>query len=160
MPLEIRAGEVTSPDVVALLRDHLALMSALTPPESVHALDLAGLCAPDVSFFTAWEGQELVGCGALRELDATHAELKSMHTVARQRGRGVGKAMLDHLLALARARRYARVSLETGALAGFEAARALYAGAGFVECGPFGDYGPDPNSCFMTRSLRARGEEP
>ncbi len=137
----------------ALLAEHLAGVAAHSPPEGIHALDLDGLRAPSVTFWSAWDGAELVGCGALQELDATHGEVKSMRTAAAHLRRGVASALLEHLVAVARARGYARLSLETGVQPGFEPARTLYARHGFVRCGPFADYVEDGNSFFMTRGL-------
>ena len=140
-------------DVVELLGAHLSFANEHSPPEDVHALDVAGLLDPAVSFFSARLGGELVAVGALKELDTTHGEIKSMHTLAARRRAGAGRAMLEHLLALARARRYGRVSLETGSMAAFAPARSLYVAAGFTVCGPFADYLPSPNSTFMTIEL-------
>jgi putative acetyltransferase len=140
-------------DVLALLAAHLTFANANTPPEDVHALDVGGLCHPSISFFSYRRHGELLGVGALKELDAGHAELKSMHTVERARGGGIGRAMVDHLVAVARGRGYRRVSLETGATDAFAPARALYGGAGFRPCAAFGDYSPSPNNVFMTLSL-------
>ncbi|HBC07524.1 MAG TPA: GNAT family N-acetyltransferase, partial [Rhodospirillaceae bacterium] len=117
-------------------------------------LDLSGLTAPDVTFWSVWDGEEIVGCGALKELDPRHGEIKSMHTLARFRGKGYGRAMLTHILAEARRRGYQRLSLETGNSRAFEAARRLYADAGFIECDPIPGYGPDPHSHFMTFAFR------
>lgn len=142
-----------APDVLALLEAHLSFARAVTPPGHVHALDVAGLLAPELSFFSARSGGRLLGVGALKHLDDGHAELKSMHTAAEARGTGVGRAVLDQLLATARARGYRRVSLETGTMPAFAAARALYASAGFVVCEPFGDYRPTPLSTCMTLEL-------
>ena len=116
-------------------------------------MDLAGLRAPDITFWAAWEGERLVGIGALRRLTADHGEVKSMHTPEAMRGRGAGSAMLRHIIAAARERGYARLSLETGSTPYFDAARALYRRHGFTECGPFAVYCPDPNSVFMTLRL-------
>lgn len=151
--MRIALDDLSDPRVHALLEEHLADMHAWSPPESVHALDLAGLKRPEVTFWTAWEGDALLGCGALKELALDHAEIKSMRTARAHRGRGVGQAMLEHLLAEARRRGYRRLSLETGSQPQFDPARGLYARYGFVECGPFQGYGPDPNSTFMTRAL-------
>lgn len=151
--MEFRLDDLTGAEVRALLEEHLRNMRAISPPESVHALDLAGLRKPDVRFWTLWVAGELLGCGALRELAPDHAEIKSMRTAERHRRKGVAKAMLSHLLAEARARGYARVSLETGSQPAFEPARALYAAFGFEPCGPFGDYVEDPNACFLTRRI-------
>lgn len=151
--LRIVRDDLTHPALHALLAEHLADMHAHSPPESVHALDLARLRAPGISFWSAWDGDTLLGCAALRELDPRHGEIKSMRTPRALRGRGAGRALLDYLLAEARARGYARLSLETGTAPVFAPAHRLYASAGFVDCGPFGDYGPDPFSRFMTLSL-------
>lgn len=144
-------------DVRSLLEQHLAFCNEVTPPEDVHALDLDGLLDPLITFFSLRVDGELLGVGALKQLDREHAELKSMHTARAARGRGVGRAIVDHLLAVAAARGVRRVSLETGSMAAFDPARSLYAGAGFVPCGPFGDYGPSPNSAFMTVLLDDEG---
>jgi putative acetyltransferase len=153
----VRADDPAAADVQALLAAHLAFAHRHSPPDDVHALDLAGLLAEDVSFFSIREDGALLGIGALKQLDAGHAELKSMHTVETARRRGVGRAMLDHLVHTARARGCARVSLETGSMSGFAPARSLYATAGFEVCEPFGDYRPSPHSVWMTLDLtRAR----
>ncbi|WP_430645167.1 GNAT family N-acetyltransferase [Agromyces sp. GXS1127] len=149
--LEIRPGDLADARVIRLLEDHLADMFATSPAESVHALDVAGLSEPAVSFWTIGEGDDLLGCVALKELDPAHGELKSMRTDAAARGRGLGARLLEHVLAEADRRGYARVSLETGSEEFFRPARTLYAKYGFVETGPFADYVLDPNSVFMTR---------
>ncbi len=157
--MHIEPGGLDHPDVIALLEEHLRDMHANSPPESVHALDLSGLERPEVSFWSVWDDdgagtRVLLGCGALKQLDARHGEIKSMRTPARARRVGAGRFMLDHLIATARQRGYARLSLETGTMDAFVPARALYASAGFVPCGSFGDYpADDPNSCFMTLEL-------
>jgi putative acetyltransferase len=140
-------------DVRALLEQHLAFARSVTPPEDVHALDLDGLLDSSVTFFSLRSGGELLGVGALKQLDGDHVEVKSMHTTVAARRRGVGRAMLDRLLAAAAERGARRISLETGAGEAFAPARSLYAGAGFASCGPFGDYRPSANSAFMTRAL-------
>lgn len=150
----IRRGGLDHPQVRALLDEHLSSMASLSPPESVHALPLDALRAPDVTFWTAWAGEALLGCAALKELSARHGEVKSMRTALAHRRFGVARAMLDHVVAEARARGYERLSLETGSMAAFAPARRLYEGAGFAYCGPFGDYADDPNSVFMTLPLR------
>ena len=152
-PFEIRADDLSEPEVVTLLREHLASVALHSPPESVHALDLEALRAPDVSFWSAWLGLELVGCGALKELDASHGELKSMRTAAPHLRKGVAAAILEHMMNVARKRGYRRLSLETGSMEAFAPARALYARFGFELCGPFADYVEDPYSVFMTREL-------
>ena len=146
-------GGLDDPRVVALLRLHVTRARAETAPGSAHALDLSGLRAPEVSFWSVWDADELVGVGALKRLGAEHGEIKSMHTVEAARGRGVGSALVRHIMAEARARGMRRLSLETGSWPYFLPARALYARHGFVECGPFGEYREDPNSVFMTVAL-------
>lgn len=146
-------GGLDDPRVVELLHTHLARARAETARGSAHALDLSGLRAPGVTFWSAWEGDLVVGVGALRQLSADHGEVKSMHTAEAARGRGVGTAMLRHIIAAARGRGMSRLSLETGSWPYFAPARALYARHGFVECPPFGEYREDPNSVFMTLGL-------
>jgi putative acetyltransferase len=140
-------------DVVALLEEHLRNMHELSPPESVHALDIAGLQSPDITFWTVRDETTLLGCGALKEIDPEHGEIKSMRTPASLRRRGAGRAILRHILQEARARGYRRLSLETGSMDAFVPARTLYETFGFTYCGPFADYRPDPNSVFMTLAL-------
>ena len=149
----IAADDPRAEDVRALLERHLAFARGHSPPEDAHALDADGLADPDVTFFSYRADGHLLAVGALKRLDDGHAEVKSMHTIERARGRGIGRAMVEHLLAVARERGFRRVSLETGAMDAFAPARALYAGAGFEPCGPFGDYGPSRNSVFMTLPL-------
>ncbi|KRA16915.1 MULTISPECIES: GNAT family N-acetyltransferase [unclassified Lysobacter] len=151
--MQIRAGELDHPEVIALLREHLQGMAQLSPPESIHALDLDGLRRPEISFWSAWRDGQLLGCGALKQLDAGHGEIKSMRTVSRHLRKGVAAAMLDHLIDEAGRRAYRRLSLETGSMDGFEPARRLYARYGFEPCGPFADYVDDPNSVFMSKHL-------
>ena len=151
--MHLRRDDLTGPEIAALLRAHLDAMQQYSPPESIHALDLEKLREPDISFWTAWEGTELLGCGALREIDPHHAELKSMRTAEAHLRRGVAAFILEHLLAEGRRRGYTRISLETGAHEAFEPARRLYAKHGFAFCGPFADYRPDPYSVFMTKAL-------
>jgi len=151
--MEIRVDDLTGPEIAQLLREHLRDMHALSPPESVHALDLDGLRGPEITFWTVWEGDELLGCGALKELGPRHAEIKSMRTSRTHLRRGVARAMLSHILEEARRRGYARLSLETGSMKAFEPARRLYAGFGFEACGPFSGYVEDQNSTFMTKAL-------
>ncbi len=150
---EIEVDDPRADDVRALLEHHLAFASAHTPPEDVHALDVDGLLDPLVTFFSFRLAGRLLGVGALKQLDVHHAELKSMHTAEAVRGRGVGRAMVDHLVGVARARGCRQVSLETGSMASFAPARSLYAAAGFTLCGPFADYAPSPHSTFMTLAL-------
>jgi putative acetyltransferase len=151
--MHIRIDDLRGPEIAALLEAHLALMRSLSPPESVHALDLEKLRVKSVTFWTVWGGADLMGCGAIKEIDPTQAEIKSMHTAARFRGRGVAAHLLKHILATARERGYQRLSLETGSQDGFAPARALYAAHGFGECGPIAGYVADVNSTFMTLEL-------
>jgi len=140
-------------DVRELLGRHLAFARTHTPPEDVHALDLTGLLDPSVTLFSYRVSGTLLGVGALKELDGRNGEVKSMHTAQEARGRGIGRAMLAHLVAVARQRGYLRMSLETGTMPAFAAARALYASAGFTPCGPFGDYTMSPSNTWMTLAL-------
>jgi putative acetyltransferase len=141
-------------DVRALLERHLTFTRSTTPPEDVHALDLDGLLDPAVTFFSLRSGGDLLGVGALKDLGDGHAEIKSMHTAEAARGRGVGRAILDHLVAVAGERGARRISLETGSGEAFAAARALYERAGFVPCAPFAGYPDSPNSAYLTLVLR------
>lgn len=150
---EIREDDLTGAEVVALLEQHLAEMVSHTPAESVHALPVDRLAGPDVTFWSVWSDGRLAGCGALKHLDAEHAEIKSMRVADDFRRRGVGEVVLLHLVEAARAGGHRRVSLETGSNPPFATARALYARHGFVECEPFADYVIDPWSVFMTREL-------
>lgn len=153
MQLQIRVDDLTGPEIAAFLEEHLADMRATSPPESVHALDLAGLRHPEVTFWMAWDGTDLVGCAALKQLSSDQAELKSMRTSVARRGKGIASQLLQHLIGEARRRGYHRLSLETGSMAFFEPARKLYEKFGFVYCDPLGTYQPDYNSAFMTREL-------
>lgn len=151
--MHIRSDDLSGPEIHALLSEHLRNMALHSPPESIHALDIEALRDPGISFWTAWQDEQLLGCGALRHLDAGHAEIKSMRTASLHRRKGVAAGMLLHILDEARSRGYARLSLETGSMAAFEPARALYARFGFEYCGPFAGYAEDPNSVFMTKCL-------
>src|SRR5207237_1067587 len=144
MTMRIEVDDLTRPEVHDLLREHLANMYELSPPESVHALDLSKLRSPDITFWSVWEESTLIGCGALKELSTTEAEIKSMRTPKALRRRGAGRAVLVHIIEVARARGYKHLHLETGSQEGFAPARTLYGTFGFVECGPFGDYRLDP----------------
>jgi len=150
----IAVDDPTAQDVRALLAAHLAFANQHSPPEDVHALDLAGLLDPAVTFYTYRAAGRLLAIGALRRLDDEHAEIKSMHTASEARGQGIGRTMLAHLIAEARARGCRRLSLETGTMAAFGPARSLYAAAGFVPCQPFASYVTSPNSTCMTLALR------
>lgn len=149
----IRPDDVRGPEMTRLIREHLQSMHLHSPPESVHALGLEALRQPGITVWSAWDGPELLGCGALKELDPAHGEIKSMRTATPHLRKGVAAAMLAHLMDEARRRHYTRLSLETGSVPAFDPARALYARFGFEECGPFADYIADPYSVFMTRSL-------
>jgi len=152
--MKIERDDLSRPAIHELLEEHLRSMRALSPPESVHALDLERLRAPEITFWSAWEGDLLLGCGALLELEARHGEVKSMRTPEARRRTGAGRALLMHIIEEARSRGYERLSLETGSMAAFEPAHRLYESAGFTRTGPFGSYAEDPNSVFMTLALK------
>ena len=149
----IKVDDLSGAAVRDLLREHLRSMAQHSPPESVHALDLAALRGPGMTFWTAWDGDDLLGCGALKQLDSRHAEIKSMRTSTAHLRKGVARRMLTHIIDEARRRSYRRLSLETGSHAPFEPARALYESFGFAYCEPFADYAEDPYSVFMTTTL-------
>lgn len=159
--MHIRVDDLRGGPIAALLQEHLDAMHALSPPESVHALDLDALRQPHITFWTAWEGEKLLGCGALKLLRSgasgatthLHGELKSMRTASAHLRKGVARTLLRHILAHARSAGMARMYLETGSAAAFAPAQRLYASEGFVPCGPFEGYKPDPHSVFMTREL-------
>jgi putative acetyltransferase len=151
--MKIELDDLSRPAIPALLKEHLESMHSLGPPESVHALDLEGLRKPDVTFWSVWEGSVLLGVGALKELDARHGEIKSMHTANAHRRKGVGRIVLEHIIGVARARGYERLSLETGSMDAFKPAQKLYESFGFVYCGPFDEYVEDAYSVFMTMRL-------
>jgi putative acetyltransferase len=152
--MQIREGGLDEPQVVALLQLHMQGMLANSPKDSCHFLDLSGLRAPEVRFWSAWEGEDLLGMGALKELDAEHGEIKSMRTAPDQLRSGVGAALVSHILGVARERGYRRLSLETGHGPAFDAAHALYRKFGFTDCAAFAGYpADDPFSRFMTRVL-------
>jgi putative acetyltransferase len=148
--MNITAGDLSSQAVIRFLEEHLAEMRLVTPPDSVHALDLDSLRKADITFWSVHEADTLVGCGALKQLDHQHGEIKSMRTSRAHRGQGIAAALLRHILTECQRRNYRRVSLETGAMPFFEPARKLYQKFGFAECEPFADYRPDPNSVFMS----------
>src|SRR5205809_1461209 len=156
MALVIAVDDPRVEDVRALLEVHLTFSRGVTPPGHVHALGIDGLLDPAVTFFSAQRGGVLVGIGALKRLDASHAEVKSMHTSEAARGQGVGRAMVDHLLAVAAERNYQRVSLETGTMDAFAPARSLYTKVGFIPCEPFGEYTTNPYSTCMTMTPDTR----
>lgn len=151
--MDIRVDDLQGAAIQALLQVHLDAMHAHSPPECVHALDLAALRHPSITFWTAWEGDELMGCGALKRLSPDHAELKSMRTASAHTRKGVARALLRHILSAAQAQGVQRVSLETGSHAPFVAAQKLYENEGFGVCGPFADYVLDPYSLFMSKTL-------
>ncbi|MBO9713116.1 GNAT family N-acetyltransferase [Sphingomonas sp.] len=151
--MEIREGGLDDPAVIELLRLHLESVRANPTPGGAHVLDRAALKANDITFWSAWRGDELIGCSAIREFEPGHGEIKSMRTAPNQLRRGAGMALMAHMLGVARERAYKRLSLETGATPEFEAAQALYRQMGFTYCGPFGAYRDDPMSKFMTRVL-------
>lgn len=138
-------------EIAALLEEHIRDMKSVSPPESKHALDLDGLRNPEITFWTIWDGDQLVGCGALKELNSRHGEIKSMRTASLYQRSGVGSKMLSHIVNEAKTRNYERLSLETGSMAYFEPARKLYDKFGFIRCAPFADYVEDPNSVFLTK---------
>lgn len=151
--MQIRLDPLTGPEIAALLQEHLDEMYRHSPPESVHALDMEKLRKPEITFWSAWEGEALVGCVAIKQLDATHGEIKSMRTASAHQRKGIGALLLRHVMDEAARRRYQRLSLETGSMDAFIPARTLYARFGFEDCGPFAQYVDDPNSVFMTRRL-------
>ena len=153
--MHIEVDDLSRPQVHALLEEHLANMYELSPAEQVFALDLNKLRADDITFWTVWEEEELVGCGALKELTPTHGEIKSMRTPAAARGRGAGRAVLAHIISVAQQRGYKKLSLETGTHAAFEPAHNLYCSKGFVMSGQFGSYLPNEHSVFMELQLSA-----
>ncbi len=149
----IKIDDLQGAEIYELLQEHLRSVALHSPPESVHALDMEGLRKPEITFWTVWENGELLGCGALKELDSQHAEIKSMRTSSCHLRKGVAKNLLRHILEEAKRRGYSRLSLETGSMEAFEPARKMYAGFGFRYCEPFADYVEDPYSVFMTREL-------
>ncbi len=151
--MKIEIDDLSRPAIHALLEEHLRNMHALGPPESVHALDLDKLRRPEITFWSAWEGEVLLGCGALMALGGGHGEVKSMRTPEARRRTGAGRVLLMHIIEVARERGYERLSLETGSVAAFVPAHRLYESAGFVVTGSFGTYAEDPNSVFMTLAL-------
>ncbi|MFN7054489.1 GNAT family N-acetyltransferase [Hyphomonas sp.] len=153
MPIDIRPDDLSGPEMAELIAIHAQTMLAASPPESCHFLPIEGLRQPSVSVWSMWEDGALIGCGALKDLGGGQGEIKSMHTRSALRGRGLGRSMLEHILAEARARKYTGLWLETGSMDAFLPARRLYEAYGFAYCGPFGDYAEDPNSLFMRLAL-------
>ena len=153
MDMQIRRDDLTSPEIRALLLQHQQHMHSISPPESCHVLGMDGLRDVSVTFWSVWDGGELLGCGALKQLDARHGEIKSMRTVDAHRRKGVAQTMLTYIIEEAGRRAYSRLSLETGSQTEFVPAQQLYLRNGFAYCGPFADYIVDPNSVYMTREL-------
>lgn len=151
--MRLKIDDLQGAEIAQLLEEHIQDMRSVSPPESKHALDLAGLRKPEITFWTIWEGEQLAGCGAIKQLDPQHAEIKSMRTAPAFRRQGVARLMLEHIITEAKERNYQRLSLETGSMPFFAPARQLYASFGFQECAPFADYKEDPNSVFMTMEL-------
>jgi putative acetyltransferase len=151
--VHIELDDLSRPEIAELLKEHLASMFVYSPPESVHALPIESLRSPEITFWSVWENGQLLGCGALKELDPQHGEIKSMRTASAHLRKGVARAVVYHIIAEAKRRGYRRLSLETGSMAAFEPARQLYAACGFTYCEPFRDYVNDPNSVFMTMGL-------
>lgn len=151
--MDIRADDLSGPEIIHLLHEHLQSVALHSPPESVHALDLEALRKPDITFWSVWQDSELMGCGAIKELDSRHGEIKSMRTASLHLRKGVAARLMRHILEEAKRRSYERLSLETGSVDAFAPARKLYASFGFKPCGPFADYVEDPYSVFMTREM-------
>ncbi|MGD7044695.1 GNAT family N-acetyltransferase [Jeotgalibacillus proteolyticus] len=151
--MEIHLDDLSGTKIKELIREHLSGMLEHSPPESKHALGLEELKKSDITFWSAWEEEELLGCGALKEIDAQHGEIKSMRTVKAHLRKGVARRLLEHAIDESRRRGYKRISLETGSMGAFEPARQLYLRFGFTFCPPFNGYKEDPNSLFMTKEL-------
>lgn len=151
--MDVRRGDLSDERVIALLRYHFDKCHEVTPSGSAHVFDASRLAEPEIDFWAAWEGEMLLGVGAMKSLDLEHGEVKSMHTAEAARRRGAASAILRQIIASSRARGLKRLSLETGSFAYFAPAVALYKAHGFVECPPFGIYRPDPNSLFLTLRL-------
>jgi putative acetyltransferase len=151
--MQIKVDDLTGPEIAALLAEHVACMEQVSPPESRHVLDLERLRQPGITFWTLWDGRQLAGCGALKEIDPTHGEVKSMRTAKTHLRRGVASRLLQHIIDEAKQRGYRRLSLETGAMPYFEPARTLYRKTGFTVFEAFAGYRPDPNSVFFTREI-------
>jgi putative acetyltransferase len=153
MPVIIVVDDLTGPEIAAFLDEHVREMLSISPPESKHALDLEALRAPGITFWSVRDGGAVVGCGALKRLDAFHGEIKSMRTAVARKRSGIASTMLEHIIAEARRMGFTRLSLETGSAEFFAPARRLYEKFGFEYCEPFADYRPDPLSVFLTRTL-------
>jgi putative acetyltransferase len=153
--MEVKIDDLSGPEIFDLLEEHRQSMFLHSPPESVHALDIEGMRKPEMTFWSAWENGEMIGCGALKELDPQHAEIKSMRTATAHLRKGVARKILEHIVAEAERRGYKRLSLETGSADAFLPAQKLYASFGFEYCGPFADYAEDPYSVFMTKEIES-----
>ena len=151
--MEIKIDDLCGSEIAEFLEEHIREMKSVSPPESKHALDLEGLRKPEITFWTVWDEGGLIACGAIKKLDANHAEIKSMRTCVSYRGKGVASMLLQHILKKAKLQGYQRISLETGSMPFFAPARNLYTKYGFKYCAPFSTYKEDPNSVFMTREL-------
>ena len=151
--MDIRVDDLSSHEIIGLLHEHLRSVALHSPPESVHALGLDALRNPDITFWSVWQHSELMGCGAIKELDSRHGEIKSMRTASSHLRKGVAAGLMRHILEEAERRSYERLSLETGSMDAFAPARSLYASLGFKPCGPFANYLEDPYSVFMTREV-------
>jgi putative acetyltransferase len=151
--MKIKVDNLAGKEIAEFLDQHILEMRAVSPPESKHALNLNDLQRANITFWTVWDEKVIAGCGAISELDAFHAEIKSMRTATEYRNQGVATMLLRHILAAAKKRKYDRLSLETGSMKFFEPARKLYLKCGFVYCQPFSSYKEDPNSVFMTKVL-------
>lgn len=151
--MEIKIDDLSGPEIASFLIEHLKDLAKHSPPESMHALNIEGLRKPEVTFWSAWEQGEIVGCGALKEIDRKHGEVKSMRTSSRHQRKGIAKRILQFIIEEAKHRGYTRISLETGSMDVFEPARKLYTSLGFRYCEPFANYKEDPNSVFMTLEL-------
>jgi putative acetyltransferase len=151
--VQIIVDDLSGSEIAAFLEEHVRDMRSVSPPESTHALDLVGLRKLAITFWTLWLDGRVAGCCALKQLDGTHGEVKSMRTANTLRRRGIASRLLEHLIREATAQGYRRLSLETGAMPFFEPARTLYRRFGFQECGPFSTYKDDPNSVFFTKTL-------
>ena len=151
--LRIELDDLSRAAVLGLLEEHLRNMYELSPPDQVFAFDASKLKAPGVTFWTAWNGGSLLGCAALKEISSTEGEIKSMRTPTALRKTGAGRALLNHIIDVARSREYHALYLETGCHPAFLPAQSLYRSAGFVVCGPFGAYRENGNSVFMSLRL-------
>lgn len=151
--MRITIDDLSGKGIAEFLDEHIKDMQLTSPPESKHALDIEGLRKPGITFWTVWDQQTLIGCGALKELNRWHAEIKSMRTLPSSKRKGIASKLLQHIVSEAKDRGYSRLSLETGSMPFFEPARKLYAKFGFQNCAPFSNYNEDPNSVFMTKEL-------